>query len=73
MELTQREKEIISLLADGHTDEAVAARMGISRRSIAYAISGLMQRHDITNRFQLGLLLGAQIDELSNEEGEAPL
>jgi hypothetical protein len=46
-------------MAQGHTDETIAARLSISGRSISYAIAGLMDRHNARNRFQLGLLLGA--------------
>jgi DNA-binding NarL/FixJ family response regulator len=70
VELTPREREIVSLLAEGHTDESVAARLSMSRRSIAYAIAGLMERCEVTNRFQLGLVLGAHTAGQSKEEGD---
>ena len=58
--LTQRETEIVSLMAEGLTDDTIAARLNISGRSISYAVAGLMERYQVRNRFQLGLLLGAQ-------------
>jgi DNA-binding CsgD family transcriptional regulator len=70
VELTPREREIVALLAEGHTDESVAARLSMSRRSIAYAIAGLMERFEVTNRFQLGLVLGAHTAGRSKEEGD---
>ncbi|BCJ72108.1 hypothetical protein CS0771_16520 [Catellatospora sp. IY07-71] len=60
MNLTPRESTIVVLLAKGYTDAAIAAKLDISVRTIAYTLSALMDRYDVTNRFQLGLRLGAE-------------
>jgi DNA-binding CsgD family transcriptional regulator len=71
MVLTTREREIVSLLAEGLTDDGVAAKLNISRRSISYAIAGMMERYHAKNRFQLGLMLGAQTArQQSRKDGE---
>jgi len=57
--LTPREKVIVSLLAEGHTDASAAQQLGISQRTIAYTLRALMDRVGVDNRFQLGLALGA--------------
>ncbi|WP_412540496.1 helix-turn-helix transcriptional regulator [Longispora sp. K20-0274] len=57
--LSPREAAIIALLSSGHTDASVAAELGISVRTIAYTVSDLMNRCGVSNRFQLGLVLGA--------------
>lgn len=57
--LTQREKAIVALLAEGHTDAVVAERLGLGQRTIAYSLRALMDRLGVENRFQLGLVLGA--------------
>jgi DNA-binding CsgD family transcriptional regulator len=57
--LTAREKVILKLLAEGHTDVSVAQQLGISQRTIAYTLRALMDRLGVENRFQLGLALGA--------------
>jgi DNA-binding CsgD family transcriptional regulator len=57
--LTTREKAIVALLAEGHTDTIVADRLGLGQRTIAYSLRGLMDRLGVDNRFQLGLALGA--------------
>ena len=57
MTLTPRERAVLALLAEGHTDETVAAHLGLSRRTIAYTVADLMERHGARNRFQLGLFL----------------
>ncbi|MFY1669717.1 helix-turn-helix transcriptional regulator [Plantactinospora sp. WMMB334] len=57
--LTPREKAIVALLAQGHTDTGVAKELGMSTRSVTYALRSLMDRLGVENRFQLGLALGA--------------
>jgi DNA-binding CsgD family transcriptional regulator len=63
MRLSPREQRIISLLASGHTDTGVATQLGLSVRTVAYAVRGLMERHGVQNRFQLGLVLGAAVED----------
>ncbi|MFC7241755.1 LuxR C-terminal-related transcriptional regulator [Catellatospora aurea] len=58
--LSPRESAIVVLLADGHTDAAITTRLDLSMRTIAYTVAGLMERYQVTNRFQLGLRLGAE-------------
>ena len=57
--LTPRERAIVELLARGHTDETAARELDLSRRTVGYALGGLMSRLGVDNRFQLGLALGA--------------
>lgn len=57
--LTPREKALITLLAQGHTDASAARELGLSPRSVTYTLRALMDRLGVENRFQLGLALGA--------------
>ncbi|WP_234358945.1 MULTISPECIES: helix-turn-helix transcriptional regulator [unclassified Plantactinospora] len=57
--LTPREKALVALLAEGHTDSSAAKELGMSTRSVTYALRSLMDRLGVENRFQLGLALGA--------------
>jgi DNA-binding CsgD family transcriptional regulator len=57
--LTDRERELIALLARGHTDASAAARLRVSSRSITNILRTMMDRVGVDNRFQLGLALGA--------------
>ncbi|MEU8005079.1 helix-turn-helix transcriptional regulator [Catellatospora sp. NPDC049111] len=66
--LTLRERTIVMLLAKGLTDTAVASRLDLSVRTIAYTVSGLMDRYDVTNRFQLGVRLGAEAASQARSE-----
>jgi DNA-binding CsgD family transcriptional regulator len=59
VQLSAREQRIVALLAAGHTDASAAAQLGISERTVAYTVRGVMDRYGVQNRFQLGLVLGA--------------
>ncbi|MDQ3576117.1 MAG: helix-turn-helix transcriptional regulator [Actinomycetota bacterium] len=54
-ELTPREQFLLSLLADGVTDDAAAKRLGVSVRTIRRIIAELKDRFGANNRFQLGI------------------
>jgi LuxR family transcriptional regulator of spore coat protein len=56
--LTGRERELIALLAEGHTDVSAAEHLKISPRSVTNILRSLMDRLGVENRFQLGLALG---------------
>jgi DNA-binding CsgD family transcriptional regulator len=58
-QLAPRERAVVNLLAAGYTDAGAASRLGLSRRTVAYTVSGLIDRFGVHNRFQLGLVLGA--------------
>ncbi|OJF14978.1 helix-turn-helix transcriptional regulator [Couchioplanes caeruleus subsp. caeruleus] len=59
MVLSPRERNLITLLAAGHTDQSSAERLRISARSVTGIMRNLMDRLGVENRFQLGLALGA--------------
>jgi DNA-binding NarL/FixJ family response regulator len=54
-----RERALIALLAEGHSDEDAARELRISRRAVTYALRNLMDQLGVDNRFQLGLALGS--------------
>jgi DNA-binding CsgD family transcriptional regulator len=57
--LSARERDLIDLLALGHTDATAAQELRISTRSVTNVLRTLMDRIGVENRFQLGLALGA--------------
>lgn len=57
--LGPRERALIALLAEGHSDASAARALRISRRSVSYSLRSLMDVLGVENRFQLGLALGA--------------
>lgn len=73
--LSDRERQLIALLAEGHTDVTAAERLQISARSVTNVLRGLMDRVGVENRFQLGLALGvlrkAQVPAVPAGPGKA--
>lgn len=57
--LSARERALVALLAEGHTDMTAARELGISVRSVSNILRHLMDRLHVDNRFQLGIALGA--------------
>jgi DNA-binding CsgD family transcriptional regulator len=52
--LTARERTVLHLLAIGCADEAIAARLGVSVRTVRRLVSGVMNRLGARSRFQAG-------------------
>lgn len=53
--LTGQQSTVIRLLAEGHTDEAVAKRLGVSSRTARRTASELMDRLGARSRFEAGV------------------
>lgn len=53
-ELSGREREILTLMAAGAGDDAIARRLGVSRRTIVRHIGRLLEHLGSTTRFQAG-------------------
>jgi DNA-binding NarL/FixJ family response regulator len=50
--LTQREREVLRLLADGHANEAIASRLGISTETVRTHVRKAMAKLDADTRTQ---------------------
>lgn len=57
--LSERERELVLLLAAGHTDATAAAELRVSPRTVSGMLRQMMDRLGVENRFQLGLVLGS--------------
>ncbi|MCG8914787.1 LuxR C-terminal-related transcriptional regulator [Actinokineospora sp. PR83] len=64
------ELAILQDLAGGHTDEAIARRLGISTRTLRRYLTTLFERLGVETRFQLGI--AAMRAGLIQEEDEGP-
>lgn len=53
--LTPQETTALTLLAQGHTDDAIAKRLGISQRTARRIAADLMERLGARSRFQAGV------------------
>jgi DNA-binding CsgD family transcriptional regulator len=54
--LSRREREILMMLASGHTDEWISRKLGVSLRTIRRVVADLMSRLDAQSRFEAGVL-----------------
>lgn len=52
--ISAREREILTLMASGAGDDAIARRLGVSRRTIVRHIGRLLEHLGATTRFQAG-------------------
>ncbi|MFB9628464.1 helix-turn-helix transcriptional regulator [Nonomuraea helvata] len=53
--LNQQERELLRLLANGHTDESAGRQLAISTRSVQRIMTALTERLGATSRFQAGV------------------
>ncbi|MEU6172409.1 LuxR C-terminal-related transcriptional regulator [Streptantibioticus parmotrematis] len=54
-ELDARDHQILTLMASGATDDAIARRLGLGRRTVVRRVSALQARLGATTRFQAGV------------------
>jgi DNA-binding CsgD family transcriptional regulator len=59
--LSARERAVVTLLAEGCTDQTVAEQLGLSRRTITYTVADLMENYRARSRFHLALLLAGTV------------
>ena len=55
--LTEREQEVLQLLAGGLSNRTIAVRLGISERTVKAHVSNLFDKHGVRNRTELALLV----------------
>jgi DNA-binding NarL/FixJ family response regulator len=53
--LSSQDHAVLDLLAQGHTDESIAKRMGVSPRTARRVANDLMERLGARSRFQAGV------------------
>jgi DNA-binding NarL/FixJ family response regulator len=53
--LSEQDRKIVTLMAAGVTDEAIARRLDLSRRTVVRRIAVLLDRLGATTRFQAGV------------------
>ncbi|MEH6373408.1 helix-turn-helix transcriptional regulator [Streptomyces sp. KLMMK] len=54
-QLDTRDRQILTLMASGATDDAIARRLGLGRRTVVRRVSALLTRLGATTRFQAGV------------------
>lgn len=56
-DITAQERAVIRLLASGLTDDQIARKLGVHRRTVQRAVAKLMERLNAASRFEAGLKL----------------
>ncbi|MEV7415639.1 helix-turn-helix transcriptional regulator [Streptomyces sp. NPDC089919] len=56
--LTPQERQLLQLLAEGHTDEGAGRQLGLAPRTVRRIMAGLMARLGARSRFEAGLEAG---------------
>lgn len=59
--LLPEQRELLGLLADGLSDQAIGRRLGLSRRTVQRRVRSLMDHYSVQTRFQLGLRAADQL------------
>jgi DNA-binding CsgD family transcriptional regulator len=68
IQCTQRESEVLVLLAHGHSNKTIALRLGISPHTVRDHVCGLIQRHGLSNRVQLATFASARAWKVAGAE-----
>jgi DNA-binding NarL/FixJ family response regulator len=55
-ELTDRERQVLALVADGLTNAQIAERLGLSGKTVANYLSGILAKLDVVDRAALAAL-----------------
>jgi DNA-binding NarL/FixJ family response regulator len=75
--LTKREKQILALVAEGHSNAEVAKVLWVTEQTVKFHLSNIYRKLHVSNRteasrwVQSGLLDGAAADEAGSPNGEA--
>ncbi|SFE26449.1 regulatory protein, luxR family [Actinacidiphila alni] len=60
--LTDQERSIIRLMANGCSDDRIARTLGVARRTVQRVMTKLMERLQVSSRFEVGLKLAQLLD-----------
>lgn len=50
--LSNREKQVLGLAAEGNADKQIAARLGLSKSTVSHHMSHIVKKLDVSNRTQ---------------------
>jgi len=53
--LTEREVEVLRLLAKGHTNTRIAQELGVSERTVGFHVSNILKKLEVTSRVEAAM------------------
>ncbi|MET9678645.1 helix-turn-helix domain-containing protein [Streptomyces coeruleorubidus] len=62
--LTNREREVLSLLADGPSNRAMARQLNIAERTVKAHLTNLMRKLGVESRLEAALISHLHADEI---------
>ncbi|MGH2550404.1 MAG: response regulator transcription factor [Thermomicrobiales bacterium] len=65
--LSERERDVLALLAEGMTDREIGERLSISHRTVMKHVSNLLQKLDRGTRSEAAVFLRRMISRRSRE------
>lgn len=61
-ELSDQERTVVRLMANGYSDDRIARTLGIARRTVQRVMTKLMERLQVSSRFEVGMRLARQLE-----------
>lgn len=58
--LTEREQEVVALIAKGHTNREISIKLGISYSTAKNHLSSIFRKLDVSNRTEVAMLFGRE-------------
>lgn len=71
-DLTMRQRQVISLMANGVGDDAIASALGVSVRTVRADIAGILDHLGVQSRFAAGVRLELALSLQEPATGETP-
>ncbi|MEU8028635.1 LuxR C-terminal-related transcriptional regulator [Streptomyces sp. NPDC049099] len=67
--LTEREREVLLLLATGEQNRRLARRLGIAERTVRAHTASIMRKLDLTSRLQAAIVSHLYADDIRADRG----
>ncbi|MFF7357596.1 MULTISPECIES: helix-turn-helix domain-containing protein [Streptomyces] len=67
--LTEREREVLLLLATGEQNRWLARRLGIAERTVRAHTASIVRKLDLTSRFQAAIVSHLYADDIRADHG----
>lgn len=69
--MTQREREVAALLADGHSNRSIAERLVVSQSTARFHVSNILRKLQLNSRAEVAMLFHESMHSQSREESSA--